>query len=220
MTMRKISSKWIPKYLNVDQKKAKICVPFEKDKNFLSDLVTFDETQKLFLGEGGGWEDPFARSPPRGVVLTDATIAPCLPTKVHPINQTNHAPTMAYTRPKDMDGFYAHLSKPDTKFRQQVGTDLLTFLAEPSNPIDCQDIGLFVDGIIPWMQSSNYKGPFLPSSSTLTLPSNGVGYPIEGCSGLLGFTRATKPVIAHEAEVICVTKKDEDKLRIIETKNS
>ncbi|XP_072390555.1 CLIP-associating protein 1-A isoform X2 [Diabrotica undecimpunctata] len=64
---------------------------------------------------------------------------------------------MAYTRPKDMDGFYAHLSKPDTKFRQQVGTDLLTFLAEPSNPIDCQDIGLFVDGIIPWMQSSNYK---------------------------------------------------------------
>lgn len=64
---------------------------------------------------------------------------------------------MAYTRPKDLDGFFVHLSKPDTKFRQQLGVDLLSFLAEPSNPIDCQDIGLFVDGLIPWMQSSNYK---------------------------------------------------------------
>ncbi|CAH1111377.1 unnamed protein product [Psylliodes chrysocephalus] len=64
---------------------------------------------------------------------------------------------MAYTRPRDLDGFLILLSKPDTKFRQQLGTDLLTFLAEPSNPIDCQDIGLFVDGLIPWMQSSNYK---------------------------------------------------------------
>ncbi|KAJ8925598.1 hypothetical protein NQ315_009438 [Exocentrus adspersus] len=64
---------------------------------------------------------------------------------------------MAYTCPKDLDGFMPHLSKADTRFRQQVGADLLTFLAEPSNPILCQDIGQFVDGLIPWIQSSNYK---------------------------------------------------------------
>ncbi|CAG9813465.1 unnamed protein product [Phaedon cochleariae] len=64
---------------------------------------------------------------------------------------------MAYSRPTDLDGFYIHLAKPDTKLRQQVGADLLTFLAEPLNSIACQDIGLFVDGLIPWMQSSNYK---------------------------------------------------------------
>ncbi|KAG5871175.1 hypothetical protein JTB14_007902 [Gonioctena quinquepunctata] len=64
---------------------------------------------------------------------------------------------MAQPRPRDLDGFFVHLSKPDTKFRQQLGVDLLAFLAEPSNPIDCQDIGLFVDGLLPWMQSSNYK---------------------------------------------------------------
>lgn len=64
---------------------------------------------------------------------------------------------MAYTCPRDLDGFMPHLSKADTRFRQQVGADLLTFLAEPSNPIVCQDIGQFVDGLIPWIQSSNYK---------------------------------------------------------------
>ncbi|XP_074035924.1 CLIP-associating protein isoform X2 [Leptinotarsa decemlineata] len=64
---------------------------------------------------------------------------------------------MAQPRPKDLDGFLVHLSKPDTKFRQQLGVDLLAFLAEPSNSIVCQDIGLFVDGLLPWMQSSNYK---------------------------------------------------------------
>lgn len=49
------------------------------------------------------------------------------------------------------------LPKADTKFRQQVGTDLLAFLAEPENPIACQDIGQFIDALIPWMHSSNYK---------------------------------------------------------------
>ncbi|XP_071053520.1 CLIP-associating protein isoform X4 [Onthophagus taurus] len=64
---------------------------------------------------------------------------------------------MAYVCPKDLDGFLPLLSKADTKFRQQVGQDLLSYLAEPSNSILCQDIGQFIDGLIPWMQSSNYK---------------------------------------------------------------
>ncbi|XP_025829154.1 CLIP-associating protein isoform X2 [Agrilus planipennis] len=64
---------------------------------------------------------------------------------------------MAYHRPRDLDGFLPHLSKSDTKFRQQLGADLLAFLAEPSNPMTCQDIGQLIDGLIPWMQSSNYK---------------------------------------------------------------
>lgn len=67
------------------------------------------------------------------------------------------AATMAYTCPRDLDGFMPHLPKADTKFRQQLGADLLAFLAEPSNSTACQDIGQLVDGLIPWMQSSNYK---------------------------------------------------------------
>lgn len=64
---------------------------------------------------------------------------------------------MAYIRPKDLDGFMTLLPKNDTRLRQQIGKDLLEFLAEPSNPIVCQDIGLFIDGLIPWLQSSNFK---------------------------------------------------------------
>lgn len=64
---------------------------------------------------------------------------------------------MAYNCPRDLDGFLPHLSKADTKFRQQVGVDLIAYLAEPSNSTVCQDIGQMVDGLIPWMQSSNYK---------------------------------------------------------------
>lgn len=68
---------------------------------------------------------------------------------------------MAYVCPGDLDGFVPHLNKVDTKLRQQVGADLLEYLAEPSNSIACQDIGQLVDGLIMWMQSSNYKVCFL-----------------------------------------------------------
>ncbi|CAH1123842.1 unnamed protein product [Ceutorhynchus assimilis] len=64
---------------------------------------------------------------------------------------------MAYSRPRDLDGFAVHLRKPDTRFKLQLGQDLVSFLAEPANPITCQDIGQFVDGLVPWMQSSNFK---------------------------------------------------------------
>ncbi|XP_050313911.1 CLIP-associating protein 1-A isoform X2 [Anthonomus grandis grandis] len=64
---------------------------------------------------------------------------------------------MAYTCPRDLDGFAAHLNKPDTRFRLQLGQDLLAFLAEPANPITCQDIGQFVDALVPWTHNSNFK---------------------------------------------------------------
>ncbi|XP_045460919.1 CLIP-associating protein isoform X2 [Harmonia axyridis] len=64
---------------------------------------------------------------------------------------------MAYSCPRDLDGFLPHMAKNDTRLRQQVGADLLTYLADLSNPIVCQDIGQLVDGLIPWMQSSNFK---------------------------------------------------------------
>lgn len=64
---------------------------------------------------------------------------------------------MAYTCPRDLDGFAVYLTKPDTRLRQQLGQDLLTFLAEPANSITCQDIGQFIDSLVPWTQNSNFK---------------------------------------------------------------
>lgn len=59
--------------------------------------------------------------------------------------------------PRDLDGFQPLLSTADTKRKLQIGTDLITYLGDPSNPIDCLDIGLFIDGLIPWMHSNNFK---------------------------------------------------------------
>lgn len=50
----KISDKWVPKYLNVDQKHARIeasrsvYAQFEKDTNFLSRMVTMNKTWSYF----------------------------------------------------------------------------------------------------------------------------------------------------------------------------
>ncbi|XP_034257106.1 CLIP-associating protein 1-A isoform X3 [Thrips palmi] len=59
--------------------------------------------------------------------------------------------------PRDLDGFQPLLSTADTKRKLQIGNDLITYLGDPSNHIDCLDIGLFIDGLIPWMHSNNFK---------------------------------------------------------------
>ncbi|CAH1986214.1 unnamed protein product [Acanthoscelides obtectus] len=65
---------------------------------------------------------------------------------------------MAYnSRPQSLDGFTPYLSRQDLLFRQQLGADLLTYLAEPTNSVQCEDIGQFIDDLVPWMQSMNHK---------------------------------------------------------------
>nr|CAH7724241.1 unnamed protein product [Callosobruchus chinensis] len=60
-------------------------------------------------------------------------------------------------RPQDLDGFIPYLSRQDLLFRQQLGADLLAYLAEPTNSVQCEDIGQFIDDLVPWMQSMNHK---------------------------------------------------------------
>ncbi|CAB0041588.1 unnamed protein product [Trichogramma brassicae] len=59
--------------------------------------------------------------------------------------------------PRDMDGFMPLLSTTDIKKKLQVGVQLLNFLADPFKSIECQDIGLFIDNLVPWLNSSNPK---------------------------------------------------------------
>ena len=35
--------------------------------------------------------------------------------------------------------------------------NLINYLGDPDNTIECSDIGLFIDSLVPWMQSSNNK---------------------------------------------------------------
>lgn len=66
--------------------------------------------------------------------------------------------------PKDMDGFLPLLATADTRTKLTLAMNLINYLGDPDNSIECSDIGQFIDGLIPWMQSSNNKvSAFCPS---------------------------------------------------------
>ncbi|XP_057320337.1 CLIP-associating protein 1-A isoform X5 [Microplitis mediator] len=59
--------------------------------------------------------------------------------------------------PRDMDGFMPLLSTSDIKTKMIIGNNLLTYLGDLNNSIECQDIGLFIDNVIPWLNNGNAK---------------------------------------------------------------
>lgn len=64
--------------------------------------------------------------------------------------------TMA-VNPRDMDGFMPLLSTTDIKKKLNVGSALLNYLGDSTNSIECQDIGMFIDNVIPWLGNGNSK---------------------------------------------------------------
>jgi len=64
---------------------------------------------------------------------------------------------MAAGQPHDLDGFIPLLSTSDIRMKVTVGCKLFTYLEEPSNSIECSDIGMFIDGIVQWLLNSNPK---------------------------------------------------------------
>ncbi|XP_031832784.2 CLIP-associating protein isoform X4 [Nomia melanderi] len=59
--------------------------------------------------------------------------------------------------PRDMDGFMPLLSTTDIKKKLTVGCLLYNYLSDPTKSIECQDIGQFIDNIIPWLSNGNPK---------------------------------------------------------------
>ncbi len=64
---------------------------------------------------------------------------------------------MSHTPLATMDAFLPLISTTDTKMRLSIGAKLLSFVLDTSNSIVCNDIGVFVDHLTVWLQSSNYK---------------------------------------------------------------
>ncbi|CAG0888093.1 unnamed protein product [Cyprideis torosa] len=56
-----------------------------------------------------------------------------------------------------LEDLVAELATHDTKKKLQVGNDVLVFLKDPSNPLECEDISALVDGVVSWLNSSNFK---------------------------------------------------------------
>lgn len=64
---------------------------------------------------------------------------------------------MAYQKPSDLDGFITQMNKSDMRIKTQLAEDLVTYLSDYENSIVCSDMGLLIDGLIPWMTGSHFK---------------------------------------------------------------
>ena len=56
-----------------------------------------------------------------------------------------------------LDLFLTLLGTTDVRKKILIGDDIITFLASPENPPKCEDIGMFIDGLVPWINNSNFK---------------------------------------------------------------
>lgn len=59
--------------------------------------------------------------------------------------------------PTDMDGFSEKIASTDTYSRLALGDALLNYLGNNINSIECNDIGQFIDKLVPWLTCSNFK---------------------------------------------------------------
>ncbi|XP_071744942.1 CLIP-associating protein 1-B isoform X12 [Lepeophtheirus salmonis] len=56
-----------------------------------------------------------------------------------------------------MDEFCLKLRSGDAKKKLDLGSDIINYLEDPENSIECEDIGGFIDSVTSWMTSSNFK---------------------------------------------------------------
>lgn len=64
---------------------------------------------------------------------------------------------MAYRKPSDLDGFIAYMAKSDMRLKAILADDLVTYLSDEENSIVCSDLGMLIDGLIPWLTGSHFK---------------------------------------------------------------
>ncbi|XP_063699952.1 CLIP-associating protein isoform X4 [Culicoides brevitarsis] len=64
---------------------------------------------------------------------------------------------MAYHKPIDLDGFIELMGKTDMRVRAQLADDLVAYLQDGDNSIECLDLGSLIDGLVLWMNGSHFK---------------------------------------------------------------
>lgn len=58
---------------------------------------------------------------------------------------------------KSLDDLSKQLSTTDNKIKLTLAANLITYLSDPENSMECEDIGIFIDVMTQWCQSSNNK---------------------------------------------------------------
>ena len=56
-----------------------------------------------------------------------------------------------------MEEFLSKLGETDTRKKITTGENIIKYLKDPDNPVEFDGLGQFVDGLVPWMQNSNFK---------------------------------------------------------------
>ena len=60
-----------------------------------------------------------------------------------------------------LDDFYERMQRTnDTKSKLTLSSDIASYLSVPSNSVECEDLGLFVDEVATWLHISNFKVSF------------------------------------------------------------
>ncbi|XP_026473636.1 CLIP-associating protein isoform X3 [Ctenocephalides felis] len=60
-------------------------------------------------------------------------------------------------KPVSLDEFIGLLGKTDLRQRQNLADALVAYLADDNNSLECEDLGLLVDGLLPWLDGGNFK---------------------------------------------------------------
>lgn len=74
-----------------------------------------------------------------------------------PRNRQSHSHKMAYQKPTGIDGYVKLMAKADMRVKALLAEDLVAFLSDPENSIVSDDLGLLVDGLMPWLTGSHFK---------------------------------------------------------------
>ena len=61
----------------------------------------------------------------------------------------------------NLDLFLPLLGTTDVRKKILIGDEIIAYLSSPDNPPKCEDIGLFIDGLVSWINNSNFKVNFL-----------------------------------------------------------
>ena len=61
--------------------------------------------------------------------------------------------------PDDLNHFLSEIGTQDTRRRMQLHLELMTYFNSSSNPnlLACEDFEKFIEGILAWISSSNFK---------------------------------------------------------------
>ncbi len=57
----------------------------------------------------------------------------------------------------DLNDFMPNVTTQDTKKRFLVHTELVPYLSDPGSSLVCEDIDKFIEGLVGWVNCSNYK---------------------------------------------------------------